>query len=196
MAFEVVGAVLASLASPLAATVVKSAASWINKDRAAADVQKSAEEILVETLTGDDLKRTLAALGGKGVVGLVGLTGPGAENEIDVAEGAQDLRPKTAPAPKRSKQPKGKSAEKAQDTAKVDAANVVTAAREIVVSPVFKLVFLTVVFLTVGSGIAATVMAFAGDGSHPNEQAVFESMNTAWKLGLGAIFGLLGGKAA
>lgn len=77
-----------------------------------------------------------------------------------------------------------------------DRTNVVTQSQQIVVSPVFKLVFLTVVALTVLSGATAVLMAFVGDGVKPNQQAVFESMNTAWKLGLGAIFGLLGGKTA
>lgn len=64
----------------------------------------------------------------------------------------------------------------------------------ILVSPVFKLVFITVVILTVASGLGATIMAFAADSSHANQQAIFETMGTTWKLGLGAIFGLLGGK--
>jgi hypothetical protein len=59
----------------------------------------------------------------------------------------------------------------------------------------FMLVFLTVVLLTTASGAAALVLAFATDAAHPNQQTMFESMNTAWKLGLGAIFGMLGGKA-
>jgi hypothetical protein len=78
---------------------------------------------------------------------------------------------------------------------RVSGTNVRTANNEIVVSPTFKLVFLTIVFLTLICGLAATTMAFAGDAKQANQQAVFESMNTAWKLGLGAIFGLLGGKA-
>jgi len=64
----------------------------------------------------------------------------------------------------------------------------------ITIQVTFKLVFLSVLFLTVVSGIAAIAMAFAGDVRQQNQQEVFESMNTAWKLGLGAIFGLLGGK--
>jgi hypothetical protein len=67
---------------------------------------------------------------------------------------------------------------------------------DIIVSPTFKLIFLTVVVLTVASAIVATAIAFATNNSQPNQQAVFDSMNTAWQLGLGAIFGLLGGKAA
>jgi hypothetical protein len=75
--------------------------------------------------------------------------------------------------------------------------DVIIGAREvIIVSPTFKLVFLSVVSLTVLSGFGATAMAFAADGAHVNQQAVFDTMNTTWKLGLGAIFGLLGGKAA
>ena len=58
------------------------------------------------------------------------------------------------------------------------------------------MIFLTVVLLTISSGVAAMVLAFTTDAAHPNQQAIFDSMNTAWKLGLGAILGMLGGKAA
>ena len=64
------------------------------------------------------------------------------------------------------------------------------------VSPAFKLAFSAVVILTVVSAVGATVIAFtAGDPLPPNQQAIFETFNTAWKMGFGAIVGLLGGKA-
>lgn len=63
------------------------------------------------------------------------------------------------------------------------------------VSPAFKLAFSAVVILTAVSAVGATVIAFtAGDPLPPNQQAIFETFNTAWKLGCAAIFGLIGGK--
>jgi hypothetical protein len=59
---------------------------------------------------------------------------------------------------------------------------------------IFRFVFTTIVALTVFSGMASLVMAFAIDNIHPQQQAIFESMNNTWKLGFGAILGLLGGK--
>jgi hypothetical protein len=88
------------------------------------------------------------------------------------------------------------SASGPEHSAKLNAANAAIQSQQIFVSPTFKLVFLTAVALTVLSGTIAVLTAFFANGVQPNQQAVFESMNTAWKLGLGAIFGLLGGKAA
>ncbi len=67
----------------------------------------------------------------------------------------------------------------------------------ILVSPGFKLVFLTVLGLTVASAATAGGIAFAAEPAlSANQQSVFETLNLVWKLGTGAIFGLLGGKAA
>jgi hypothetical protein len=67
--------------------------------------------------------------------------------------------------------------------------------KPIVVNPNFKLVFLTVVAITVLSGIAQIAMASAwGEHPHPNQQSTFEAFGFAWKMGIGAIVGLLGGK--
>ena len=64
------------------------------------------------------------------------------------------------------------------------------------VAPAFKRAFLAVVILTAASGLGAIAIAFeAGDPLQPNQQAIFETLNTAWKMGFGAIVGLLGGKA-
>jgi hypothetical protein len=73
--------------------------------------------------------------------------------------------------------------------------DVVTPRSDIIVSPTFNLIFIAVVALTIVSGVAATALAFAADGSHANQQSIFEGMNFGWKMGLGAIIGLLGGKA-
>ena len=63
------------------------------------------------------------------------------------------------------------------------------------VSPTFKLVIWAVIILTAGSGLGAIAIAFApGDPLTPNQQAIFEMLNTAWKMGFGAIVGLIGGK--
>jgi hypothetical protein len=66
--------------------------------------------------------------------------------------------------------------------------------RKIPIQPTFKLVFLTVLGLTVVAFIAQVVMAAIWDKPTPNQQAVFEAAAFAWKAGIGAIFGLLGGK--
>ncbi len=62
------------------------------------------------------------------------------------------------------------------------------------VSPTFKLVFLTVVTITVLVGVAEIVLAAVWTTPTPNEQTAFEAMDFAWKAGIGAILGLLGGK--
>jgi len=64
----------------------------------------------------------------------------------------------------------------------------------LVVPAVFKLVFLTIVGITVSCGIAQIVMAAEWSRTTANQQSVFEAIGFAWKSGIGAIFGLLGGK--
>jgi hypothetical protein len=64
----------------------------------------------------------------------------------------------------------------------------------IVVTPVFKLVFLSVLGVTVLSGLIQIGIAYKWPSPTQNQQATFESFGFAWKAGLGAIFGLLGGK--
>ncbi|MBV8888007.1 MAG: hypothetical protein JO235_28970 [Chroococcidiopsidaceae cyanobacterium CP_BM_RX_35] len=63
------------------------------------------------------------------------------------------------------------------------------------ISSTFKLVFFTVVSLTLLSG--GTSLWLASQPQLSSEQnRIFESCSTTWQLGTGAIFGLLGGKAA
>jgi hypothetical protein len=64
----------------------------------------------------------------------------------------------------------------------------------IVATPVFKLVFLAVLGITVLSGLIEIAIAVQWPAPTANQQATFESFGFAWKAGLGAIFGLLGGK--
>jgi hypothetical protein len=62
------------------------------------------------------------------------------------------------------------------------------------VSPTFKLVFLTVVAITVAAALVQIALAAYWTTPTPNQQASFEAMSWAWKIGFGAIIGLLGGK--
>lgn len=62
------------------------------------------------------------------------------------------------------------------------------------VSQAFKLVFWGVLALTVGSGLGQVWAAETWYQGTPYQQAAFASMEAAWKMGTGAIIGLLGGK--
>jgi hypothetical protein len=64
------------------------------------------------------------------------------------------------------------------------------------VSANFKMVFLVVAAITVLSGVASIVLAGWWLTPTQNEQNVFDSMGFAWKAGIGAILGLIGGKAS
>lgn len=65
------------------------------------------------------------------------------------------------------------------------------------IPPSFKLVFWSVLILTVGSAIGALSIAFfAEEPLQTNQQTMFETLDTVWKMGIGAIFGLIGGKAS
>lgn len=66
----------------------------------------------------------------------------------------------------------------------------------IVLSPNFKLVFVTVLAITVLSGAAQIVMASFWANPNGLQQEVFSAMDFAWKAGFGAIVGLLGAKAS
>jgi hypothetical protein len=58
----------------------------------------------------------------------------------------------------------------------------------------FKLVFLSVLGVTVISGLLQVYIANSWPTPSPNQQATFESFGFAWKAGLGVVFGLMGGK--
>jgi hypothetical protein len=67
--------------------------------------------------------------------------------------------------------------------------------RIVALTPAFKLVFLTVTTITILCGVAEIALAAAYVAPTFNQQAAFEAMAFTWKTGIGAIFGLLGGKA-
>jgi hypothetical protein len=59
----------------------------------------------------------------------------------------------------------------------------------------FKLVFGTVVGFTLVSGITAVGIASQPQIT-PQQERVFETCQTTWQTGIGAVVGLMGGKAA
>ena len=65
---------------------------------------------------------------------------------------------------------------------------------QMVLAPSFKMVFITVVMITVLTGAAELFLASVWTNPTRNQQTAFEAMGFAWKSGIGAIFGLLGGK--
>ncbi len=174
MSLEMVVPVLTSMAAPLSATVIKSAKSWISgQSGKSLSMSDSRAEVEIENISKSDLEALIKAT---------------LNAHLEVSEDSsppEDSRKSQRPLP----------AGQARQV-KIDAANAVTQSQQIVISPVFKLVFLTVVALTIASGATAVIMSFVGNSSQPNQQAIFESMNMTWKLGLGAILGLLGGKTA
>ena len=65
-----------------------------------------------------------------------------------------------------------------------------------VLSPTFKILFLTVLLLIVASAAGAAAIAFIGpEPLSQNQQTIFETLNTTWKTGIAAVVGLLAGKA-
>jgi hypothetical protein len=64
----------------------------------------------------------------------------------------------------------------------------------IVVPATFKLVFLTVVGITIAAAVVQIVFAVALEHPTHETDSIFETMGFAWKSGLGVIFGLMGGK--
>lgn len=62
------------------------------------------------------------------------------------------------------------------------------------ITSTFKLVFYTVVGLTIFSGGTAFFLA-SQDHLSEHQNRVFETCSTTWQMGTGAIIGLLGGKA-
>jgi hypothetical protein len=57
----------------------------------------------------------------------------------------------------------------------------------------FQTVFFTVVTLTLLSG-GASIWLSTQDNLTSQESRIFEICNTTWNMGIGAIFGLLGGR--
>ena len=62
------------------------------------------------------------------------------------------------------------------------------------ITSMFKLVFGTVVGLTLLSGCTAFRLA-AQEQLSPQQTRVFETSSATWQMGVGAVFGLLGSKA-
>jgi len=62
------------------------------------------------------------------------------------------------------------------------------------IPPAFQQIFLTVVCFTLVSG-GASLWLSTKDNLSPQQNRVFETCNTTWNMGIGAIFGLLGSKA-
>ena len=62
------------------------------------------------------------------------------------------------------------------------------------ISPTFKLVFLSVLGLTILAGAAEVIMAAYWTAPSANQQSAFEAASFVWKAGVGAILGLVGGK--
>jgi hypothetical protein len=63
------------------------------------------------------------------------------------------------------------------------------------ITSTFKLVFGTVVGFTLVSGITAVGIA-SQQQLTPQQERVFETCQTTWQTGIGAVVGLMGGKAA
>lgn len=61
-------------------------------------------------------------------------------------------------------------------------------------TPAFQEIFFTVICFTLLSGGASFWLA-GKDNLSPQQNRVFETCNTTWNMGIGAIFGLLGSKA-
>lgn len=62
------------------------------------------------------------------------------------------------------------------------------------ITPAFHEIFCTVICFTLLSGGGSFWLA-AKDNLSPQQNRVFETCNTTWNMGIGAIFGLLGSKA-
>jgi hypothetical protein len=62
------------------------------------------------------------------------------------------------------------------------------------ISPAFLLVFSTVIFLTLGSGSTSLWLSSQPKLSEYQVRSL-ENFTATWQTGVGAIFGLLGGKA-
>lgn len=63
------------------------------------------------------------------------------------------------------------------------------------ITPTFKLVFFTVVSMTMMSGGISVWLAYQ-DNLSEQQNRVFETSSATWQMGVGAVFGLLGSQAA
>jgi hypothetical protein len=68
------------------------------------------------------------------------------------------------------------------------------AAAAIALTPTFKLVFISVLSLTILSLLVSLILVLYGRDTEDSKRLI-ESCSTTWKLGFGAIVGLIGGKA-
>jgi hypothetical protein len=66
--------------------------------------------------------------------------------------------------------------------------------QQITASSYYMWTLFIVLLLTVAAGGVYIAMAFMWISTTPNQQAAFETMGTAGKMGFGALVGLLGGK--
>jgi hypothetical protein len=64
-----------------------------------------------------------------------------------------------------------------------------------VVTPMFKLIFITVLCLTILSGLASLALGIWADSAKDTTKSLIETFSTTWKMGFGAIIGMVGGKA-
>jgi hypothetical protein len=64
------------------------------------------------------------------------------------------------------------------------------------VTPLFRLIFITVLVLTVAFAAAHFVLVMTMPEPSAQAVALMGAASDAWQGGLGAIFGLMGGKAA
>ncbi|MFD8749388.1 hypothetical protein ACFV0O_00150 [Kitasatospora sp. NPDC059577] len=65
----------------------------------------------------------------------------------------------------------------------------------VTITPVFRLVFFSVLGLTVASLVTTVWLVLAVHDPNDQAKSLVENLLTIAKLGVGAIFGLLGGKA-
>ena len=66
-------------------------------------------------------------------------------------------------------------------------------AAAIVLAPSFKLILLAILFLTVLSLVISVFLSFQKELSEQGKN-LFETCSTTWKMGFGAMVGLIGGK--
>jgi hypothetical protein len=59
----------------------------------------------------------------------------------------------------------------------------------------YKLLILVTVAIAVASGLAEIILAAVWSNPTANQQTAFAAMDFAWKAGIGALFGLISGKA-